>query len=76
MNRSHGPKPAISSTQPAASPTQLLLEREVAEMLGVGRNTLARWRMRRTGPPYLKLAGSIVRYRLGDVNEWLNVAGA
>ena len=50
----------------------LLNSYEVANLLGL-RNpgTLANWRNRQCGPPYFRV-GSRVRYRLSDLQEWLN----
>jgi len=33
--------------------------------------TLADWRCKRTGPPFVKV-GRLVRYRLEDLDVWLN----
>jgi predicted DNA-binding transcriptional regulator AlpA len=38
--------------------------------LGVPVGTLANWRSARTGPPFVKV-GRHVRYRIGDVDEWV-----
>ena len=35
-------------------------------------STLAKWRMARTGPPFIRL-GKRVGYRGRDLNEWLDV---
>ena len=43
---------------------------EAAEFLGLSVQTLANWRHRRTGPPYIKIGGRIV-YRWPDLNEFL-----
>ena len=50
---------------------QFLTETEVARLLGISPRTLQAWRHRGGHtPPFLKL-GRTVRYRLGDVKEWL-----
>lgn len=49
---------------------KLLTEREVAEALAVSRQTVANWRFKGRGPRYLKV-GRLVRYRPGDVEEFL-----
>lgn len=42
---------------------------ELAVRLKTSPGTLANWRTRRVGPPYLK-SGRSVRYRLSDVKLW------
>jgi Helix-turn-helix domain len=44
-----------------------------AEMLGVQVSTLAAWRCRKKGPPYLKV-GKGVRYRVADLNAWIEAS--
>ena len=46
-------------------------EKELAELLGVRRNTLAKWRCSGGGPPYIKMCGR-VRYSREDVRTWLS----
>ncbi len=61
----------------AALPADALLtDSEVASAIRTGRNTLANWRTatrygKPTGPKFIKLAGSMVRYRVGDVREFI-----
>ena len=43
---------------------------EVASYLDVTTTTLSQWRHREAGPPYIKVEGAI-RYRLSDVDRWL-----
>jgi predicted DNA-binding transcriptional regulator AlpA len=40
-----------------------------ADYLGVSRHTLACWRSRGEGPPFVKVGGS-VRYRVADLDAW------
>jgi len=44
---------------------------EAAERLGVRPSTLANWRYRGGGPPYIKVGGR-VRYRLAELGDWLD----
>ena len=44
---------------------------ELAVQLRVTRETLANWRVKQAGPRFLRVGGQI-RYRLRDVNTWLN----
>ncbi len=48
----------------------LLTTKEVANMTGLSRETLAQWRSQRRGIPYLKI-GRSVRYALVDVQAYL-----
>ena len=43
---------------------------EVAERLGVQRETLTKWRYRGTGPRFCKV-GRLAMYRWSDVEAWL-----
>jgi predicted DNA-binding transcriptional regulator AlpA len=49
---------------------RLLSTEEVAEVLGRPPRTLRQWRYLNQGPRYLKV-GATVRYRAGDVEDWL-----
>ena len=48
----------------------LLTTKEVADMTGLSRETLAQWRSQRRGIPYLKVGGA-VRYDPADVQAYL-----
>lgn len=49
----------------------LVTEEDLANTLGLNSvDTLATWRSKRAGPPYVKL-GKKVFYLLGDVREWV-----
>ena len=55
---------------------KVLTARETASFLGLAESTLAKWRCTGDGPQYLKL-GKSVKYRLIDLNAWLeDQAGA
>ena len=45
-------------------------DKEIAEVLGWSRQTLANKRWAGEGPPYLKLSGRCVRYDLDEVLKW------
>jgi excisionase family DNA binding protein len=47
-----------------------LLTEEVAKQLRVSVASLRRWRLERRGPLFIKV-GSLVRYRLEEVEVWL-----
>jgi len=48
----------------------LLTETEVSKQLRVSLAALRKWRVLERGPQFLKI-GSLVRYRQGDVDLWL-----
>lgn len=52
------------------TPGTLLNDREVARLLSVSVASIRRWRLFKTGPRFLKI-GTLVRYRLSDVEQWL-----
>lgn len=63
LARKHSPHPDRSNNQ-------LVDTHQAAEFLGLTASTLARWRMLRTGPPWRKLNGFIVRYALQDLEAF------
>lgn len=52
---------------------ELLTPEEVAGYLKVKTQTLAKWRVQRDGPPYLKL-GRLVRYSEAGFTAWMREA--
>jgi len=46
-------------------------ERFAAAYLGVHVETVRGWRKRKTGPPWRKVNGRLVRYSLADLIEWV-----
>lgn len=48
----------------------LLDTSEVADLLTNKSNTIEGWRIKGIGPRYIKI-GRLVRYRIEDVNAWL-----
>lgn len=51
-------------------PRTRLTASESATYLGLKPQTLANWRSMGTGPPFYKV-GSMVQYRVADLDEWL-----
>ena len=68
--QSVAPTRSWSSSRDAPLPPESSHPRELSELLGVPVGTLANWRSARTGPPFVKV-GRHVRYRTGDVDEWI-----
>jgi len=50
---------------------RLLTDAQTAEILGIQPGTLRHWRVAGRGPRWCKLAGSAIRYRLCDIENWL-----
>lgn len=49
---------------------ELLAIEEAAELLGISRSGLAKWRSAGSGPAFIKI-GRAVRYSREDVDQWL-----
>ena len=49
----------------------LLSEAEAAKRLAVKPVTLLKWRYRRRGPAYIKTQGKLIRYRLADIDAFI-----
>ncbi len=49
----------------------LLTTTEAAEYLGVTPRCAEAWRVRGGGPPFIKISARAVRYRLSDLNRWI-----
>ncbi len=50
----------------------LLSEKQLAEYLGLSQQTLADWRMKKIGVPYVVIGEKTVRYKFEDVIEYVN----
>jgi predicted DNA-binding transcriptional regulator AlpA len=55
----------------SALSARLLSPKQTSEFLAVPESTLAHWRSERRGPVYVKLEGSIVRYRKSDLEKYI-----
>ena len=56
---------------------KLLKASDVAELLGISENSLARWRCQGGGPVFCKLRGGrtgFIRYRVRDVERFLELS--
>jgi len=60
-----------SETLHAENPNQLMKEREAASFLCISQRTLQKWRVTGFGPEYIHISSRAVRYRYGDVNDWM-----
>lgn len=50
---------------------RLLNDEQAAEVLAIRPGTLRHWRIAGRGPRWVKLAGRTVRYRLCDLEDWI-----
>jgi len=55
---------------PTSAPRHLISEREAAELLGISYRTLQAWRVRGGGPLFCKI-GRNVRYKVSDLDRWI-----
>ena len=55
---------------PMEAHDRLLTVEQLADYLGVPVATIYAWRYRREGPPGFRV-GKYVRYRMSDVQEWI-----
>ena len=60
------------STSPQHNlPPPLLNEDEAARFLKLTRRTLQAWRLQGIGPPHVRISRRAVRYRVGDLVEYV-----
>jgi excisionase family DNA binding protein len=57
-----------------AKPAEYITAKQLAERLGLSRQTIDSWRYQGTGPRWRKL-GRVVRYSVADVDAWLAKLG-
>lgn len=53
------------------NPDELLTEKQAAAILQVQHTTLSAWRYRGDGPRFVKVSARAVRYRRGELADWL-----
>lgn len=58
-------------TETTAATPHLADPQRAALRLGVNAETLKRWRCNGNGPRYIRVARSRVRYRISDLDDWL-----
>lgn len=56
---------------PAGTAGIAVAAREAAPLLRVTEQTLKRWRSQGVGPVYCRITGGRVRYRIADLDAWL-----
>jgi hypothetical protein len=62
------PNPARSAHD--ADPDIFLNEARAADLISVNPRTLQQWRMRGTGPQFVRISSRCVRYRYRDLMAW------
>lgn len=50
---------------------QLVDERQAAEMLSLTPRTMQEWRASGRGPPHVRISSRCVRYRVRDLEAWI-----
>ena len=68
--------PGPAPREPAPSDDDLLTTTEAAALCGLKRNTLERARCTGLGPSYRRLSARCIRYRRGDVRNWVEATAA
>ncbi len=63
-------KPPQARPSPGSSRIPPVDTRRAAELIGMSKRTLEKWRGEGTGPPFLKL-GRRVLYSVADLEEWI-----
>ena len=64
----YGRSTAVRGGAPVSA---LLTPAVVAEITGLSVETLAQWRSRRQGIPFIKISRNCVRYRQSDLDAWV-----
>jgi predicted DNA-binding transcriptional regulator AlpA len=68
---SRQPPTALPTTAPRTDSEVLLTEGRAAALLSVTRRTLQAWRMRGTGPRYVRISSRCVRYSYNELVTWI-----
>jgi len=61
---------SFEKTKITTDPDQLITEQEAAFFLGVSRRALQAWRIKGSGPQYIRISARCIRYRRLDLIEW------
>jgi predicted DNA-binding transcriptional regulator AlpA len=62
----------VTNSGAAVSGNRVMREGPAAEYCGVSSRTLQRWRANGDGPPFVRLTGTIVGYRVADLDAFLS----
>lgn len=57
------------------SDKEFLTSKEVAAMLGIGEQSLRRWRTQGKGPPFVKIEGARIIYERSRLESWISKSG-
>lgn len=75
LNRAQSNLTTNARVTPVGVDDELLSREYLSSWLGVHQDTLARWDREKRGPRSVRV-GDLIRYRRGDVNEWLQGSAA
>jgi hypothetical protein len=62
--------PKLANSTPSRFSSSRVTERQAAILLGVSKDTLKKWRVRKRGPRYYKYHDGAIRYSLADLNQY------
>jgi len=54
------------------NPDQLIDEKQASQLMGISPRTLQGYRVKGGGPEFIKLNNKIVRYKICDIQNWIN----
>jgi hypothetical protein len=60
----------MASRAPEAN-SQYLKEADAATHIGYATRTLANWRLRKVGPPFIRTPTGAIRYYIPDLDAWI-----
>lgn len=66
-----GSGPPVAGFAVEPDPGSLLDKHQTCALLGVKPPTLEAWRRKGTGPAYIRISPTCVRYRRGDLLDWI-----
>jgi predicted DNA-binding transcriptional regulator AlpA len=62
----------VSAGQSALSDAEKYIDtKAAAAMLCMSESALRKWRVQGIGPPFKKIGAKSVRYRVGDIRNWI-----
>jgi predicted DNA-binding transcriptional regulator AlpA len=64
-------EPTQTITEPGQAIPSLLTTEQAASVINCSRRMLESRRLKGNGPPFVRISGRSVRYRLGDVLDWI-----
>ena len=62
---------AYDDRRETENPDELLVTAQAARLLDISPRTLEGFRCRGGGPPFIRISSRAIRYRRGDLYQWL-----